>query len=327
MTDEAIAAALSEADPLTRARRFDELGVQNADTRPGVGLRDGLPELLWRRVPAGRFWMGGDPLALGAWHGRSVDVSTDMYMAAYPVTNAQFTVFVGAGGYTERWRSVWSSVGWSWNRRYNSGAGLTAPPGWQSVLAPPRVANHPVEVTWYEADAFAHWLEQLHRDGTLSTPPRLPAGHAIRLPDEAEREWAARYPDGRAFPWGPDYVSGAANIDETAYGQSVGPHYLRRITPVGIYPSGRQSALVLYDLSGNVNEWCQSRWDDSGYTGDNDREGVGYRVVRGGHYHNGVNFARAASRTWGDPDPDDQYDPSRGFRLVIGPRVTVIKPW
>jgi hypothetical protein len=53
--------ALSELDPAARARFFDELGLQQADFRPGVGLRDGLPDLLWRRVPPGSFWMGGDP--------------------------------------------------------------------------------------------------------------------------------------------------------------------------------------------------------------------------------------------------------------------------
>jgi formylglycine-generating enzyme required for sulfatase activity len=311
--------ALAEPDPLVRARLFDELGLQHADTRPGVGLRDGLPDMLWRRVPAGRFWMGGDSLALGAWPGRMVDQAVDICVAAYPVTVAQFQAFIDAGGYTERSRSLWSMIGWSWKQGYNLGAGLEAPLGWKSALAQPRVRNQPVQVTWYEAHAFARWLEHLHRDGSLPMPANAPDAQVIRLPDEAEREWAARYPDGRAFPWGDRYRSGAANIDETAYHERVGPHYLARITAVGMYPLGRQSALDLYDLSGNVDEWCQTLWNEAGYAGDNEPEAVGYRVVRGGHYHNGVNYARAASRTWGDPDPDDQYDPSRGFRLVIGP--------
>ena len=95
-----IEAALAEPDPLTRAHRFDELGLQHADTRPGVGLRDGLPDLLWRNVPAGSFWMGGDPLALGAWPGRLIDLTGSLFMAAYPVTVAQFQAFIDAGGYT-----------------------------------------------------------------------------------------------------------------------------------------------------------------------------------------------------------------------------------
>ena len=81
---------VSRARPPERAQWFDDLGRQNADTRPGVGLIDGLPDLLWRRVPAGSFWMGGDPLALGAWPGRQVDLQSDVWMAAYPVTVCQY---------------------------------------------------------------------------------------------------------------------------------------------------------------------------------------------------------------------------------------------
>jgi formylglycine-generating enzyme required for sulfatase activity len=47
--------------------------------------------------------------------------------------------------------------------------------------------------------------------------------------------------------------------------------------------------------------------------------------VRGGHYHNRLQFARSASRTWGDPDPDDQYDPNNGFRLAIGPPLAAMR--
>ena len=152
--------------------------------------------------------------------------------------------------------------------------------------------------------------------GRFALPTEVPDAHVIRLPDEAERERLARYPDGRLFPWGNTYRVGYANIDETAYSDRVGPYYLARIAPVGIYPAG---PLAVYDLSGNTSEWCLTTWDAGGYSADNSPDAVGHRVVRGGHYHQGTSFARGASRTWGDPDPDDQYDPSHGFRLAIGP--------
>src|SRR6266851_672315 len=69
----------------------------------------------------------------------------------------------------------------------------------------------------------------------------------------------------------------------------------------------------------SMSSACPTRRSGEGYTAENDPRAVGHRVVRGGHYRNGANFARAASRTWGVPDPDDQYDPKHGFRLVIGP--------
>jgi formylglycine-generating enzyme required for sulfatase activity len=116
-----------------------------------------------------------------------------------------------------------------------------------------------------EAYAYACWLEAPRRDGRLVLPREIPAEHVIRLPDEVEREWAARYPDGRVYPWGAEYRAGCANIDE-----KVGPYYLGPVTAVGLYPHGVQSSLGLYDLSGNVSEWCQTNWSEEGYRADND---------------------------------------------------------
>ena len=92
-----------------RARLFDELGLRDADGRPGVGVRNGGPDLVWRKVPAGRFWMGGDPLALGALPGRPVDLDANIYMTAYPMTIAQFEAssrrVVTRSAGARRWRS------------------------------------------------------------------------------------------------------------------------------------------------------------------------------------------------------------------------------
>jgi formylglycine-generating enzyme required for sulfatase activity len=251
-----------------------------------VGLTGSdVPDLLWRRVPGGTFWMGGDPLALGAWPGRSITLQADCWTSAYQVTIDQYQAF----GRSRHWNADRARIG-----------------------------NQPAEVDWHEADAFARWLESLRRDGRLAIPESVPDSHVIRLPDEAEREWMARYPDGRLFPWGNQYHSGYANIDETSYYDKVGPYYLTRVTAVGIYPLGAQPELGVLDLSGNVSEWCLTTWNEAGYSADNSPDAVSHRVVRGGHYHNATYFARAASRTWGDPDPDDQYDPSHGFRVVLG---------
>ena len=88
-----------------------------------MGLIDGIPDLLWRRVPAGSFWMGGDPFAFGAWPGRQVDLGDDCWLAAYLVTVRQYQAFIDSGGYTERFRDRWPSIGWRWKQRYKIGAG------------------------------------------------------------------------------------------------------------------------------------------------------------------------------------------------------------
>jgi formylglycine-generating enzyme required for sulfatase activity len=72
------------------------------------------------------------------------------------------------------------------------------------------------------------------------------------------------------------------------------------------------------DLSGNVREWCATKWegDYQDYKGDNSLEGDDSRVLRGGAFDGGVKFVRCAAR-FGDR-PGDWYG-DRGFRFVASP--------
>jgi len=264
------------------------------DPRPGVGLLpNGAPDIAWSAtIKAGKFQMGGDSKAYKAWDGAQVDLNYPFWIARYPVTYAQYAAFVAAGGYQDQ--TYWTQVGWEWKKAKTEPEDGWNDPQWH-------ISNHPViGVMWYEAYAFTCWLDEHRRAGQLSLPAGVPKNYVLRLPTEAEWEKAARYPDGRQFPWGNEYVTGYANVDEV--NSQAGPHDLRRTTAVGIYPQGANPATGAYDVSGNVLEWCLSRWNnDYRFPEENDPDGDAARVLRGGSWDGGMGGARCASRDWLDP--------------------------
>lgn len=226
-----------EADPRGRAAAFRVLGRLGADDRPGVGLHpDGLPDILWCEIPGGRCRIGGDDKAWRSLRVQEAELAS-FRMATYPITFQQFQPFIDAAdGYHDvRW---WQGL-----------AEQQTKPGNQAFPYP----NHPRErVSWYEAVAFSRWLS-------------AKLGYEVRLPTEIEWERAARGLHGRAYPWGGEYISGYANIDETArFGlgrKPVGPYFVGQTSAVGIYPLGASPERVL-DLAGNVWEWTLTRWAD-----------------------------------------------------------------
>ena len=85
--------ALEHLNPPERAQLWRTLGRLGLDDRPGVGLRDGLPDIAWVEVPAGAFLYGERRKTLPAFR-----------IARYPVTNAQYQTFIDEGGYeTDAW--------------------------------------------------------------------------------------------------------------------------------------------------------------------------------------------------------------------------------
>ena len=156
-------------------------------------------------------------------------------------------------------------------------------------------------VSWYEAMAYARWLDARLRERGL-----VPEGRAVRLPTEEEWEKAARGNDGREFPWG-EFASGRANIDETW--DNAGPHDLGQTSAVGLYPAGASPCGAL-DMAGNVWEWCLNEYEKP------DRRGPGRdvrRVVRGGSWSGHRDHARCAYR---DGDSPGARINDLGLRLV-----------
>ncbi len=173
----------------------------------------------------------------------------------------------------------------------------------------------PVErVSWFDAVAYANRLSE--RDG-LKPAYRI-SGTSVewdrsadgwRLPTEAEWEYAARGGNqsrGHMYAGGNDLGNVGWFTDNT--GGKFG----------NTFPAGKKAAneLGLYDLSGNVWEWC---WDWYGsYSGDAQNNPSGAvsersRVIRGGSWNSGASNARSANRDHLTPDDRTIF---QGFRLV-----------
>ena len=270
--------------------------------RPGVGLgADGLPDIAWCEVPAGAFWMGStDADEMARWDDEKPqhEVSVGAFrIARYPVTYAQYEAFLRDGGYTRKWRACWTDEGWRWK-------GKRSEPGRYGGAFD--LDNHPVVgVTWYEALAFCGWLTQRLRE-----TGELQAGEEVTLPSEAQWEKAARGTDGRIYPWGNEPDANRAN-----YEMSIGT-----TSAVGCFPGGAGPYGCL-DMSGNVWEWCRTKWQGSyeGYRADEGLDGADDRVVRGGSFYDVRVFARCAYRFRGYPDVWLRY---YGFRVVVSPIST-----
>jgi formylglycine-generating enzyme required for sulfatase activity len=287
------------------------------DPRRGVGLcDDGLPDIVWCEVSAGPFLMGStdedEQASDDEKPQHTYEIEQPYAISRYPVTNAQYVAFVQAGGYVER--RYWTEAGWAWREEET----ITGP---EEQSTPYNLPNHPVVgVSWYEAVAFCRWLEEQlqvagcklqvrDRDDGLREINLGPGTFNVQLPTEPQWEKAARSGDGRIYPWGAEPDPEKANYRDTGIGST---------SAVGCFPGGT-SPYGVEDLSGNVWEWCRTKWE-SGYRlyeNDSTLEGTDHRVARGGSFYNLVDGVRCASRNrWSGPNYR-YWD--LGFRVVVSP--------
>jgi formylglycine-generating enzyme required for sulfatase activity len=208
-------------------------------------------------IRAGTFLMGS-PRSEPQRHGneglaREVTVERPFYLGVYPVTQRQYEKVMGRNP--------------SWFCKANRGG-----------------SQHPVEqVTWHEAVEFCQRLSE--------HPDELSAHRVYRLPSEAEWEYACRAGTTTPFSWGASASSTSANFNgHFPYGNGARGPYRRRTTSVGHY---EPNSWGLFDLHGNVWEWCSDRYLD----GDPVVEEKGRdRVVRGGSWFNEGGLCRSACR-------------------------------
>lgn len=262
----------------------------------------------WCPIAAGDYWQGEGHSAGSRRHGLQIrHLPYDFRIARYPVTNAEYRVFVEAGGYREVcW---WTPEGWRFIRQ---GAPLPATIGSTGPICEPglwgapqyRAPSQPVVgVSWYEAAAYCAWLTATgRRAGWLAPDQRL------RLPTASERERAARHTDRRQYPWGDERPT-PERANYGAAGQ-------RAPAPVGCYPAGAAACGAL-DLAGNVWEWTATVADSPTAAAPCDDVAPGQMpVIKGGAFNWDSDHLRCGAFYWFSPI---QRFNLLGFRVVLAP--------
>ncbi len=209
-------------------------------------------------------------------------------IAHAPVTVSQYAAFIDSKAVDqERW---WSPQGWAWLNGELEGWGREnrrAPDTWEVQI---RRLFHPVVgITWFEAEAYCNWLAYQKKQ-------------VVRLPSEAEWEYAARGDDGRPFPWGEEFDANTTNTLESE----------RLATLEAGSTPGDASPFGILDMAGNVQEWTASEYTP---LSDEVYPSTMLRVVRGGSYNDTAYGARTSYRR---AYPPGYFYPFLGFRVVVG---------
>ncbi|MBQ7401834.1 MAG: formylglycine-generating enzyme family protein [Lentisphaeria bacterium] len=170
--------------------------------------------------------------------------------------------------------------------------------------------NLPVEcVSWHDAKEFCKKLNEIYAD-------KLPAGYRFDLPTEAQWEYACRAGTTTALNNGKDLTSSdgrCVNLNEVAwYYQNSG---------AGTHRVGqkRANAWGLYDMHGNVWEWCRDLYGSYPYGSVTNPVGPSsgsYCVIRGGSWFYDADGCRSADR---HGDVPSRRNRSGGFRLALVP--------
>jgi formylglycine-generating enzyme required for sulfatase activity len=291
-------------------------------------------------IPAGEFQMGADedvsetltafPYAPRNWlvgetPRHLVRITKPFYMCAHETTLHDFLAFYHAAKYKlEAERDGKASWGYNSEFRFVESRSFRPwAPGWEQTQ------DHPVNyVTWNDANAFCKWLSEKE-------------GKKYRLPTEAEWEYACRAGSTTRFHSGddPEDLVRYGNVaDQDMKGRSQRssiavfkdgkktsttipfPYVSRRdgypyTAPFGMFGA---NAYGLYDMHGNVSEWCQDWYDDKYYAESpvDDPKGPSkgsMRVLRGGGFNITPVNNRSAQRSYELPS-NRHFDV--GFRVV-----------
>lgn len=281
LTDEDKRVQHTSADQLYYAWLENESGYSNSIPSDGIVEFKGKDG---KHHSFKMIWVDGDAFKMGAQktNKKGDNYDDEAYDSESPVHNVELSDFYI--GETPVTQGLWKAVMGRDNNPSSFDKGN----------------DYPVEsVSWYDCLNF---IIELNKK----------TGLKFRFPTEAQWEFAARGGNKHS----PYKYSGGKNIEDVAvyWGNSKNDSDDHCSSPV---KSKAPNELGIYDMSGNVYEWCQDWYDD--YTSGNVDNPTGpssgsSRVLRGGSWHSGAGICRVSDRSNNDPDLRSNY---YGMRLAL----------
>jgi sulfatase modifying factor 1 len=256
-------------------------------------------------IPAGKFMMGtskeqyevDSSYYRGPQH--EVTLTKPFYMGIYHVTRGQFAAFVADTGYQTFIEKSGGAMCWT-----DQGTKWIDGASWKNP-AIPQGDDHPVYYVKYDdAKAFCAWLSKK-------------TGRTITLPTEAQWEYACRAGTSTMFNTGDTITTDQANYlrEDPKSHEIVG--FRKNTTPVGSF---KPNAFGLYDMHGNVTQWCDDFLGSDYGTdlpktdprGDESVSGL-KRAVRGGSF---TTVDDGISSTYSGPVGPKSHTDFTGFRII-----------
>jgi formylglycine-generating enzyme required for sulfatase activity len=218
------------------------------------------------RIPGGKFRMGTAANELGGGDDRPQHEVTvpEFWLGKYTVTQSQWQAVVSRGD-----RTLWQAIASLGQKKYS----LDLNPGY--FKGPQR----PIEqVSWEDAIEFCSRLSR-------GSPRKY------TLPSEAQWEYACRAGTTTRFSFGPTLTTDLANYDSLR-GET---------TDVGVF---KPNAFGLYDMHGNVHEWCLDGWHYTYHGAPADgsawKSSEWKKVLRGGAWISDLSYCDAAGRGYNE---------------------------
>ncbi|MCX6901307.1 MAG: SUMF1/EgtB/PvdO family nonheme iron enzyme [Verrucomicrobia bacterium] len=290
--------------------------VGGAPTSPPLVTSTGM-ELLW--IPPGEFLLGStqEERAWALQNGcvaegvkregeapRKAAIKQGFWMGKTEVTVGQWKLFVAATGYVtegEKKGESYTTLGPGQNYGLVKGANWKDPSFGFKLKDNCAVSC----ISWNDAMAFCEWLSEREQKAG-----RLPPGFKVRLPTEAEWEYACRAGTQTKFWWGETKEGGDNRLNWSGKGDG-----FEFVSPVDHYGSRGRNKFGLADMLGNVWEWCLDECDEKQAHEECYKGNPGHRVLRGGSFHDSPGFGRCAYRFTYAPTHSDSFN---GFRICVG---------